>query len=477
MAIGRRIWAWLDDRLAAGRLWQSLAKHKVPRDTTTHRHGWLYVLGFVTAGLFLLQILTGMALLTRYIPATESAYHSILVLMEEGWSGRMVRAMHWWGASAMILIMLAHLVRVFLTGSYKFPREANWLTGVLLLVLVIAMGFTGQLLRWDQDGLWGVVVASQYAGRVPLLGDLLQRLILAGETVGGATLSRFFALHVFIMPLLIMALVGVHLALVQYHGISEAPTAGEPVDPATYRQRYRERLERDGRPYWPDAAWQELVAVAVVVAGVLALAVFAGPRALGEPPDPASVPSHPRPDWFLMWYYALLAVKPHGLEDAVMVYLPIVAFLVLVLLPFVRGTGERAPSRRPVAVALTFVLALALGSLTLLGYRGEWVPEFETRPFTTTELGDVDESVVRGAEAFFTKGCQYCHAVRGRGGAWGPDLTAVRARLGAGTISDRILNGVGDMPAYRGEISAEELTAILAFLEHAARLEAREMEP
>jgi ubiquinol-cytochrome c reductase cytochrome b subunit len=459
------------DRLALGEVWKHVVKHAVPRDTTTLRHGWFYALGIVTLAAFVLQIVTGTALLTRYIPSTESAYLSVQVLTEEGSAGRIVRAMHWWGASAMIAFMTLHLVRVFLMGSYKFPREINWITGVLLFVLVLAMGFTGQLLRWDQDGLWGVVVASQYAGRVPLVGDFLRRMILAGDTVGGHTLSRFFALHVLVMPLMILALVGVHLALVLYHGISERPRAGQPVDPTTYRERYQRLLERDGRPYWPDAAWQELVAAAVVVAGILALSVFAGPRELGTPPDPAGIPSHPRPDWFLMWYYALLAVKPRGFEDAVMVYLPIVAFLALVLLPLVRSRGERAPSRRPAAVALTVALALALGTLTLVGYRGPWVPELRTRALSASELEGFPAEAVQGADVFFSKGCQYCHMVRGAGGQWGPDLTEARHRMESATIADRILVGIGEMPAYRGRLSADELAALLAFLAAVAEAE------
>lgn len=468
--IATRIGSWLNDRLGLDRLWEKGAKHPVPEETASRGYGWLYVLGFVTLALFLLQIVTGIALVSRYIPSTAAAYQSVETVTREGWSGPMIRGMHYWGASLMILFMVLHLARVFLTGSYKFPREANWLTGVLLLVLVLAMGFTGQLLRWDQDGLWGVVVAAQYAARVPLVGDAFQRFILAGETVGGATLSRFFVLHVVLMPLLILAGVGVHLGLVLYHGISEKPRKGEPVDPSTYRETYQRRLRETGRPYWPDAAWQETVAVGVVVAGVLALAYFAGPRPLGLPPDPSIVPTHPRPDWFLVWYYALLAVKPRGWEDATMVYLPILAFLALVALPFLRSKGERALSRRPTAAIVALIIALALGSLTVLGYRGSWVPDFETEPFTGHDLPDASPQALDGAQIFFTMGCQYCHEVAGRGGGWGPELTNVTRRMSLTTITDRIVSGIGEMPSYRGRLSPEQLAALLAFLQAAPEL-------
>jgi ubiquinol-cytochrome c reductase cytochrome b subunit len=469
--VRKRILHWLNERVALDRLWRTMAKHPVPPETTSGGYGWLYVLGFVTLAVFLLQILTGVALVSRYIPSTGAAYESVAMITREGWSGRMLRGMHYWGASLMIVFMLLHLARVFLTAAYKYPREVNWLTGVLLLVLVLAMGFTGQLLRWDQDGLWGVVVAAQYAGRVPFIGDAFQRFILAGDTVGGATLSRFFALHVIIMPLLILAIVGVHVALVLHHGISEKPRKGMPVDPSRYKQEYKARLDLEGRPYWPDAAWQELVVVGVVVAGIMALAAFSGPRPLGSPPDPALVPTHPRPDWFLMWYYSLLAVKPRGWEDATMVYLPIVAFLLLVALPFLRSTGERALSKRPAAVVVAVTVALALGSLTIVGYRGPWVPDFETRPFTSQDLPDADPAVVEGAALFHSMGCQYCHAVAGRGGPWGPDLTRVTHRMRHTTITERIVSGVGEMPAYRGRLTPGQLAAIIAFLQAAPEMD------
>jgi ubiquinol-cytochrome c reductase cytochrome b subunit len=456
--------AWLVDRLGLADAWKRLAKHPVPPGAASKGIGWVYVLGFVAVALFALQIVTGSALLTRYIPSTGAAYESIRTLMEESWAGRLARGMHFWGASAMIVVVLLHMVRVFLMGSYKFPREMNWITGVFLLVLVLLMGFTGQLLRWNQDGLWGVVVASQYAGRVPWIGEGLKRLILAGDFVGSATLSRFFALHVVILPLLLIGFVGMHLYLVLRHGISEPPRPGESVDRRTYRDRYRALLEREGVPYWPNAAWQEVFVVGVTFVAVFLLAMTIGPRALGAPPDPSAIASHPRPDWFLMWYYALIAVKPRGLEDFTMVLFPVLVLIGLLVLPLVRPEGERAPSRRPLAIVLVVVAALFFGTLTGLGYRGSWVPEFESPAFSAEELGDVPEAAARGAVVFHAHACQACHTVAGRGGTWGPELTNVTDRMPGSTIVHRIVNGLNEMPAYRDALTDEELSAILSFL-------------
>src|SRR5262249_21165617 len=152
-----------------------------------------------------------------------------------------------------------HTCRVFLMGAYKYPREMSWITGTLLLFCTLGMGFTGQLLRWDQDAYWAVVLAAEMAGRTPLIGDWLAQVIIACQTVGGATLPRCHAWPVCLLPALTFGLIGVHLYLVVRHGSSEPPRRGVPVDPATYRARYEEEIHQRGVPFWPDAAWKDVV--------------------------------------------------------------------------------------------------------------------------------------------------------------------------------------------------------------------------
>jgi ubiquinol-cytochrome c reductase cytochrome b subunit len=267
----RRVFAAADDRLGLSPVLGKLLRHPVPPGT-----GWLYVFGSATLLAFTIQVLTGIALAMAYVPSSGEAYESLRFISSEAPFGHIVRGIHFFGASAMVVLVGLHTIRVYLMAAYKYPREMNWLTGAVLLLLTLLMGFTGQLLRWDQNAVWSVIVGAEQASRVPAVGQLLARFVLAGDTVGGATLSRFFAVHVFFIPAAIFVFIGVHLYLVIRHGISEPPATGRPVDPSTYRRWYEDMLHREGVPFWPDAAWRDVVFGVGVVGIVLVLAALIG---------------------------------------------------------------------------------------------------------------------------------------------------------------------------------------------------------
>jgi len=358
-----------------------------------------------------------------------------------------------------------HMAQVFLFGAYKFPRELNWATGVLLLGFTLVMGFTGQLLRWDQNAVWSVVVGAEQAARVPLIGQWLAHFILGGDTVGGATLTRFFAIHVFIMPAFIFAFVGLHLWLVLRHGVSEPPKPGKLVDPKTYRAEYQQMLEKTGKPFWPDAAWRDTIFCTGLIVFVVALAFFSGAPPLDKPPDPSVVAASPRPDWYLLWYFGVLALLPHGTEKYFMVFGPLLAGIILIALPFVSNRGERSPRRRPWAVVAVIMTVLMIVTLWVAGAKSPWSPNFNAPPLSASVVGATNGPVMLGAELFHDKGCLNCHLIGKDGGRRGPDLTDVADRLSKNEMILKIANGAVNMPAYAGNLTPSKMDALVAFLQ------------
>ena len=453
-----RAWRWVDDRTGISEVLWPVMTHLAPRDSR-----WYYVFGTATLTAFMLQVVTGIALALSYIPSTAEAYDTLQFITHQAPFGSILRGMHYFGASAMMVMIGAHMAQTFLMGCYKYPREMNWITGVILFAVTIALAFTGQLLRWDQTAVWSILVSAEIVARIPIVGPWLARFLLAGDTWGGQTLSRFFSFHVFWIPALIFAFIRVHVWLVLRHGVSEPPKAGRPVDPRTYRAWYHETMQREGVPFFPDSAWRDALFAAGLVLVVAALAVLVGAPELGKPPDPSLLASAPRPDWYLLWTFSLFALLPPSWENYFIVIAPALVVIVLFLIP-VWNRGERSPARRPWAVASVMAICLMVGALWIAGIKSPWSPDFAVQPLPQKVVGATAGPVVVGARLFYNKGCEFCHTIAGRGGQRGPDLTTVGDRLTPAEMIWRILNGGTNMPAYAGNLTPEQIDALIAFL-------------
>ena len=268
--------------------------------------------------------------------------------------------------------MTLHMIQVFLFGAYKYPRELTWVSGIALLLFTLGMAFTGQVMRFDQDAYWGLTIGASITGRVPLIGGQLVHVLLAGPIIAGETLSRFFALHVFIIPGLVIAIVSMHLRLVLTKGINEYPRPGFPVYRGTYDAEYADVLRKEGVPFVPNAIGKDLIFSGLMIVAILACAFFLGPKGPGGPPNPTLVDTNPRPDFYFLSIFAALALLPDWMEVMILFIAPALGIGFLIALPFISGTGEKSARRRPIAVLSVVFIMLVITTLTYMGETSPW---------------------------------------------------------------------------------------------------------
>jgi ubiquinol-cytochrome c reductase cytochrome b subunit len=464
MALFRSIASWFEERTGLGAILAVPMGHRVPGNTAS----WAYVFGSATLILFVLQIATGICLGLVYVPAADQAYESLEYLNYQAALGWYLRAVHFWGSNAMVLVMTLHMIQVFLWGAHKYPRELTWVAGVLLFLCTLGMAFTGQILRWDQDAYWGLGIGASIVARVPFAGSALVHALLGGPIIAGRTLSRFFTLHVFVIPGLLIGLVGLHLWLVLRLGINEWPMPGRLVDRETYRKRYEEEVERDGVPFFPVAARKDLVGMGVVVLAVLVCAALFGPHGPRGVPDPTLIDTAPTPDFYFLSLFALFALLPPWTETAVLLIGLPLGIVFLLLVPFLAGTGEKSWRRRPVAVLSVLLIILTVVSLAALGLIVPWSPVMDAWSGIPTPVGYVMGRTpleLQGALVLQNKQCRNCHSLGGEGGRRGPALDGVATRLTRDQLIHQVLQGGGNMPAYGKNLTPAEVTALVAFMQ------------
>jgi ubiquinol-cytochrome c reductase cytochrome b subunit len=460
---GIELYNWFEQRLGLGTPIIEMAEHEVPENTSS----WWYVFGSAATVLLVLQVMTGILLALVYETSASHAWNSLQFLDHNVKLGWFLRAMHGWGSDFMIAVVLIHMAQVFLFGAYKFPRELTWIIGVFLLLMTLGMAFTGQVLRFDQDAYWGLGIGVSIVSRVPLIGGWLVDLMLGGPIIAGPTLTRFFALHVFVIPGVLLALVGLHLWMVLRLGINDWPMPGRVVRKSTYVREYHELTKQTGIPFIPDAAWKDAIFAAAIMLSVVACALIFGPFGPTGQPDPTIIQTAPKPDFAFLWIYAVLAYLPPSLETPVMFIAPVLAIGAMLLLPLIAGEGEKHWSRRPVAVLMLAVIAVTLGIFTRLGTYTPWSPIMDawtSDPIPVAYLHDRTPLERQGAIVLQNKQCRNCHSIGGAGGLRGPALDSIAARMTEDQMIRQVLQGGGNMPAYGNALNPSETTALVRFL-------------
>ncbi len=324
--------------------------------------GWWQTLGNLLLTLLLFQFTTGFALAMFYTPSAENAHASVKHITYEVTLGSFVRGLHVWGSTVIVVAVALHTLRVFFWGSYKKPRELTWLVGVLIFQVILGFSFTGYLLPWDQKAYWATVVGTNIAGTIPWVGDDLVLLVRGGPEVGALTLTRFFSLHVMLLPALLMGLMGLHLYLVRKHHIAGPvePQKGPPV------------------PFWPNQLFKDAIVLLFGVGLVIYLAI-GFPPALEAIADPTGTDFSPRPEWYFLGLYELLKIMPAGYEVVATAVVPGLITIGMFLLPWLDRSKSRHPAKRQWIIYTGTAVILFIGLMTLKGIL-ETPPEHKAAP-------------------------------------------------------------------------------------------------
>ena len=450
-------WRDLDTRTG----WLSAAK-KFGEKPTPARGGWWFTLGSIVLTALLVQVVTGILLATAYAPTPDHARASVWWIEHRVPSGGFVRALHVWGASAIVVFAALHLARVLYHGAYKDPRRENWWIGLLSLGIILALAFTGYLLPWDQKGYWATVVGLKIASQPPVVGPLAARALGGAGGVGASTLTRFAALHTIVLPAALVVLVLVHMVLLRRHGHAGIPSDTTPREPF-----YPKQMARDA-------------AAALLFFAVLLVVAHFFPARLEVTADPSDTSYVPRPEWYFLSLFQLL----HYFSGKAIIVgtagIPLVVAAFLFGLPLLDRKPNRRPESRRGWIGAGALLAAGVVLLTAIAAMEEptsGIPASEPPPpplaFTSADLKNYDLSpfspaVARGGTLIAGKRCLECHLINGDGNPKGLELKhearrRTRAWLIAHFKDPQELSPHSKMPPY-DDLSERELDDMAEYL-------------
>jgi ubiquinol-cytochrome c reductase cytochrome b subunit len=434
-----RLLGWLHARSGYRTGLRHLLDEPLPPGT-----GWWFTLGSALLFLIAVQLVTGAVLTMYYAPTPDHAWESVRFISREARLGWLVRGLHFFGASAIVIAVALHIVRVIFFGSYKAPRELTWLTGVALLLVLLAFALTGYLLPWDQRAYWATVVTINLVALPPLIGPPLATLVRGGTEIGALTLTRWYAAHVILLPALLAFLVGVHLYLMRRHGISG------PV-----RARQGER-----QPFFPYQAARDVTVSLALAVVLVALASYGMPE-LEAPADPADATYVPRPEWYFLGLFQLLKYFPGRWEIVGALFIPGLAVGALALLPWLDRGPDRDPRRRRGVLAVVSAGILTIVALTAAGWR-------DTGPGSSGPAPGVwTPRQTAGAVLVETAGCERCHGEAAMADAVGSSPLSRPPGWLASHVVDPEMIAPGLRPAPR--VNQRDVDAIVAYVSRLSR--------
>ena len=471
-----RLFHWMDRRAGVDKLMHESLDEPIPGGAR-----FAYVFGSGLLFIFISQIITGICLAIYYVPSAETAHTSVAYITKQVAAGAFLRSLHYYGSSAMIIVLVLHFLQTFLYGSFKGRRELLWISGATLSLLVMAMGFTGYLLPWDQKAYFATAVGTNIVGEVPFIGEWLTRLMRGGDTIGTLTLSRFYVAHVFLIPGFIFALIAIHIFLFRKAGAA-GPMSEDPIEP---------KLPPES--FYPRQVLMDMGFALLLMVGLGFLA-YLHPMGLGPIANPADTHFLPRPEWYYLPFFEWLKFFEGPTVVFAIVVIPGVIAACFFLLPFLDPSLERRPWRRPIPV---LAVAIVLAGTVFLGFKSHMDDEHD--PTTAAQLalqakqeaaytaapfepyvespggtgplalpiGPVDPLVSRGRGVFQAHGCSGCHGDVGLGTTVAPSLKGVTNKYPGPQLEALLRNPnatmrAGHMPAV--DASPADINALLAYL-------------
>jgi ubiquinol-cytochrome c reductase cytochrome b subunit len=466
-----RFYDWLDRRTGVRGLLEEALDEPIPGGAS-----WFYVFGSGLLFLFLSQVITGIFLALYYAPTADYAHVSVAYIIKVVAAGSFLRSIHAYGASAVIIVLVLHMVQTFTFGAYKGRRELLWVAGCVLFLLMLGMAFTGYLLPWDQKSYFASTVGTNIVGEVPLIGPALRTLLRGGTEMGTLTVSRFFAIHVFFLPALIFAFVAIHVYLFRKAGAA-GPMRADPITPALPTQSF-----------YPRQVFMDLVFTFFIIV-VLGLLSLYRPFELGPVANPADTTFLPRPEWYYRSIFQELKYFPGRWEVVGAMIIPGVVIALLFLAPWLDRKRERWPRRRPFAITVFYAFLLGYTGLGVTSYwqdshdpavaaqlarQQQEIEQFMHAPFkpvvigAAAKVGAANPLVDKGKSVYEAKGCNGCHGNNGAGTPVAPPLTGIGSKYPPDKLAELVRRptakmSAAGMPAFH--IPDNQMKSLIAYLD------------